>query len=277
MHIAFPVVFAAMLDELLKLVVPFVFLIFWVLSQIAEAKKKAKSPRPAQPPVPSSKPAEIGNAPQAGAANDPLRAQVDAFLRRAGGQAPAAAAGGAAAGAAVQNPRPAAVPNRDSIEILFGNDPASANRPPLSQPPLDMATRSAPSLPTPSTPPVPTPPRPQRTSRSPQRAAAPRSKSVADHVDEYVTSTARQMSEEAARLGDRVTQGDRQFNSQLQQKFDHEIGTFGDRRNERAQEQQPVAAPVNPAVTIATLLANADGMRQAMIINEVLRRPEERW
>jgi hypothetical protein len=275
MHIVFPLIFAAMLDELLKLVVPFVFLIFWVLSQIADAKKKAKAPRPAQPPVPSSKPAEKGNAQQAGAANDPMRAQVDAFLRRASGQTPTVAAGGAAAGAVLQNQRPAAAPNRDSIEILFGNDPASANRPPLSEPPRELAARSAPA--TPPAPSAPPPPRPQRTPRPPQRTAVPRSKSVADHVDEYVTSAARQISEEAARLGDRVTQGDRQFNSQLQQKFDHEIGTFGDRRTERAPDQQPIAAPVNPAVTIATLLANADGMRQAMIINEVLRRPEERW
>ena len=276
MHVEFPLMFAAMLDELLKLVVPFVFLIFWVLSQIAEAKKKAKAPRPAQPPIAPSKPAEKMNPPPGGAPNDPLRAQVDAFLRRAGGQAPGAA-GGAAVGAAVQNPRPAAAPNRDSIEILFGNDPASANKPPLSQPPRDMAARSAPPSSPPSVPAMPAPPRPQRAQRSPQRAAAPRGKSVADHVNEHVAAAARQISEEAARLGDRVTQGDRQFASQLQQKFDHEIGTFGDRRTEPAQDQPAAAAPVNPAVTIAALLGNADGMRQAMILNEVLRRPEERW
>jgi hypothetical protein len=266
---AAPLLLAALLDDLLKLIVPSVFVVFWVLSQIAEAKKKAKAPRPVQPP---QQPAGQGDAAQGRAAADPLREQVDAFLRRAGGQAPVAPAGGGAAGPAMQKPRPPATPNRDSIEILLGNEPVAANRPPLSEPLREMAsTRSTPSSP------VPAPPRRQRTPRPPQRGIAPQQQSVADHVAEHVTSAVRQISEEAAHLGDRVAESDRQFNTQLQQKFDHEIGTLGDRHALRVQDQQPAAAPVNPAVQIATLLASPDGMRQAMILNEVLRRPEERW
>jgi hypothetical protein len=269
MHFVFPFLFAALLDDLLKLVVPFVFLIFWVLSQIAEAKKKAKAPpRPAQPPVP---PSQQGQAAQGPPAADPLREQVDAFLRRASGQAPAAPMG-AGAGPVVQNrPRPA-TPDRDSIEILLGNEPVAANRQPLSEP----LSVSSSSKPTPPSPPKPAPPRPQRTQRS-QRVTAPRPKSVAEHVNENVTSAVNQIREEVSRLGERVVAADRQFDTQMQQKFDHEIGSLGDRHAERVQDQQPAVGPVNPAVIIATLLANPDGMRQAMIINEVLRRPEERW
>jgi hypothetical protein len=198
-----------------------------------------------------------------------LRAQVDAFLRRAQGeQGPGAPVGGAVA---AQKPARPAMPDRDSIEILLGNEPVAANRPPLSEPLRRMNT------PAPS-PPRPAPPRPPRPTRSPQRTTSQRPKSVADHVAENVTSAIDQIRQDVSHLGERVAATDRQFDTQLQQKFDHEIGTLGDRHAARMQDQdQPVAGPVNPAIVIATLLANPDGMRQAMVINEVLRRPEERW
>ncbi|HEY4232567.1 MAG TPA: hypothetical protein VGM76_04020 [Lacipirellulaceae bacterium] len=266
MHIIFPTLFAALLDDLLKLIVPSVFVVFWVLSQIAEAKKKAKAPRPAQPPQPVGQ----AGAAQGQVAADPLREQVDAFLRRARDQAPAAPEGGGAAGAVMQKPRPMATPNRDSIEILLGNEPVAANRLSPSEPIRETAsTRSSPS--------PPAPPRRQRTPAPPQRAAGQLGKSVSEHVADHVTSAVRQISDEAERLGERVAAVDRQFDTQLQQKFDHEIGTLGDRYASRVQDQQPAAAAVNPAVLIANLLGSPDGMRQAIVLNEVLRRPEERW
>jgi hypothetical protein len=258
--------FAAAMDDLIKLAVMSVFVVFWILRQIAEAKKAAKAPRPPQQPP---KQAGEGGAAQAPAATDPLRAQVDAFLRRAQGeQGPGAPVGGAVA---AQKPARPAMPDRDSIEILLGNEPVAANRPPLSEPLRRMNT------PAPS-PPRPAPPRPPRPTRSPQRTTSQRPKSVADHVAENVTSAIDQIRQDVSHLGERVAATDRQFDTQLQQKFDHEIGTLGDRHAARMQDQdQPVAGPVNPAIVIATLLANPDGMRQAMVINEVLRRPEERW
>jgi hypothetical protein len=267
MQSVLPMLLAAAMDDLIKLAVMSVFVVFWVLRQIAEAKKAAKAPRPPQPPP---KQAGEGDAAQAPAATDPLRAQVDAFLRRAQGeQGQAAPAGGAVA---VQKPPRPATPSRDSIEILLGNEPVVANRSLLSEPLRQSTAQSTPS------PTRAAPPRPPRPTRSSQRTTSQRPKSVADHVAENVTSAVEQIRQEVSHLGERVTAVDRQFDSQLQQKFDHEIGTLGDRHAARVQDQdQPVAGPVNPAVIIATLLANPDGMRQAMVINEVLRRPEERW
>jgi hypothetical protein len=273
MQFVFPILFAAAFDDLIKLAVMSVFVVFWILRQIAEAKKAAKAPRPPQPPVQPPQQAAQGDAVQGPAAADPMRAQVDAFLRRASGQSSGAPAGGGAAGPAMQKPRTPAMPNRDSIEILLGNEPVPANRPPLSEPLRQPETaRQAPAPQSAATQLA------QRSPRPPQRNSAARSKSVADHVAENVISAVDQIRNEVSHLGDRVAQADRQFSTQLQQKFDHEIGTLGDRHAERMQDQQqPVAAPVNPAVQIANLLASPDGMRQAVVINEVLRRPEERW
>jgi hypothetical protein len=266
MQSVLPMLFAAAMDDLIKLALMSVFVVFWILRQIAEAKKAAKAPRP---PQLSPKQAGEGDAAQAPAVTDPLRAQVDAFLRRSQGeQGQAVPAGGAVA---AQKPARPTTPNRDSIEILLGNEPVAANRSPLSEP-LRQTITSTPSSTRPA------PPRPPRPTRSPQRTTSARPKSVADHVAENVTSAVDQIRQEVSHLGERVTAVDRQFDTQLQQKFDHEIGTLGDRHAARVLDQdQPVVGPVNPAVIIATLLANPDGMRQAMVINEVLRRPEERW
>jgi hypothetical protein len=266
MHYIYAVLLVARLDDLIKIVPIFLFLLFWVMGQIAEAKKKAKMSRPAQPPVPPSQSPMQAGATQPPPATDPLRQQVDDFLRRAGGQ-PTTAKTVAAAGTATPMPVRPAPPDRDRIEILLAGDASSTNRPPLSQPQRG-STATRPTL---------TTSRPQNPPR-PQRASTPRPLSVAEHVAEHVTSAARQISDDAARLGERVAAVDKQFDAQVQQKFGHEIGTMGDRLASRAQDQQPAApAVVNPAVQIFDLLANSNGMRQAIVVNEILRRPEERW
>jgi hypothetical protein len=267
MHSLYLVLLVAKLDDWIKIVPVFLFLIFWVMGQIAEAKKKARASKTGPPPVPPSQMKLPAVANQPAAQVDPLRQQVDEFLRRAGRQ-PAAPPADAAAGAATPKPmaRPAAA-DRDRIEILIGDEPTSTNRPPQSQrQPIVAATRPAPA-----------PPRPQKSPR-PARVTAPRPKSVAEHVAEHVTSAVRQISDEASRLGERVAAVDKQFDAQLQQKFDHEIGTLGDRRAAGEPDQPPPAeAASDPLGQIATLLASADGMRQAVLLNEILRRPEERW
>ena len=85
---AFPILFAAPWNELVSVLVGLVFLVIWVINQINDARKKqaAEAGRPVDVPL---EPMEAA-APQAGAPGggqaDPLRAQVDEFLRRAGQQ-----------------------------------------------------------------------------------------------------------------------------------------------------------------------------------------------
>jgi hypothetical protein len=264
-----PLLLAALLEELLKLVVPFVFLIFWVLSQIAEAKKKAKA-QPRQPAFPPLQSADKAKAALARAPGDPLREQVDTFLRRAAGAASADPNGAAVAGVEMQKAALSS-PNRDTIEILLAKDPAATSRPALGS----LSRTSEPLRP--SGPQA--PPRRARAPRPPQRAGTSGSKSVSEHVAEHVVSTVEQMRKDVSQLGERVAAVDREFDTQMHQKFDHEIGTLGDRHLESMQEQPSEAkvAAASPIAEIAALLATGDGVRQAVVLNEILRRPQERW
>src|SRR5687768_2763018 len=88
MNDVLPLPLAAGWDELLKFIVPFFFLIVWVISQIVEAKKQVGPPqeKPAAPPQPQPPQPRLQQQaqPAAGRQADPLREQVDEFLRRAG-------------------------------------------------------------------------------------------------------------------------------------------------------------------------------------------------
>ena len=80
----------------------------------------------------------------------------------------------------------------------------------------------------------------------------------------------------AQRLGEEVALADDRMQAQLQQKFDHRVGTL---------------TPVSPSTVVPAsagagnsaarefreLIARPGGMRQIVIANEILRRPEERW
>lgn len=265
MQIFHAAILAARFDDLLKILPIFLFLIFWVMGQIAEAKKKARLAKTGQ--LPGTTPAATaaaGAGENKSAPADPLRQQVDDFLRRAERQT-ATAPTQAAAGTATPSPTRPSLADRDRIEILLPSASTSANRPPLSTPQRTAVAKS----PTP-------PPRTQNPTRPPQ-VPKRRSQSVAEHVAEHVTSAVKQISDEASRLGERVASVDKQFGAQLQ-KFDHEIGTFGDRRGALSQAPQPAAeVVVNPALEIAAMLSGGDGMRRAVILNEIFRRPEERW
>ena len=118
----------AALDNILSVVVPLLFLVFWVLGQMGEAKKKAAAKADARrrqrQPVPDCEdvqlPKKAGPAPADQA--DPLRQQVEAMLREAGYGTP---------------DRPSEMPpdrpkahgsaSRDStIEVLVDEDPTAA-------------------------------------------------------------------------------------------------------------------------------------------------------
>jgi hypothetical protein len=87
------------------------------------------------------------------------------------------------------------------------------------------------------------------------------------------------MRKDVSQLGERVSAVDRDFDTQLHQKFDHEIGTLGDRHLASMPDQQQDTTVVasGPIVEIAAMLATGEGVRQAVVLNEILRRPQERW
>ena len=94
---------------------------------------------------------------------------------------------------------------------------------------------------------------------------------------ENVAGATERFREEVSHLGLRVKHADEQFDVQLQQKFDHDVGSLTESRSADAYEQKAASAADSPAAQIAAMLTTPEGARQAIVLNEILRRPEEQW
>ena len=242
-----------------EILVGFVALIFVIIRQLLEANKNAGVNRPKPPVVPQPQPQNPNKAPApaAGQQADPLRAQVEEFLRRAGRPAQP------------NQPRPQSAP-ASPIEVLL--TPVPPEQRTIGQPLRQADWRQIPS-----------------SSASPQSAAGTekarndargrkyrKRKSVAEHVAEQVTSRAENLAAQASKLGQRIAAEDQQFDTQIKAKFDHSVGTLGDGESSATAEQSSATADT-PAAQLASMLANPGGIRQAVLVNEILRRPSDRW
>lgn len=78
-----------------------------------------------------------------------------------------------------------------------------------------------------------------------------------------------------------VDDADENMQSHLHSVFDHQIGSLG-QPTQSATADDPASAPAAEAVTllgapIAEMLASPQGLRNAFVLQEILRRPEDRW
>jgi hypothetical protein len=115
--------------------------------------------------------------------------------------------------------------------------------------------------------------------------ARPVGREVADHVKQYLDSD--KFESRAEDLGQDVVQTvNREIDQHLQQVFDHSVGRLAvEAEAVPAVEAAAAAAAAEPpeaiipasAPDLAALLSSADLVRQAIVFNELLRRPEERW
>jgi hypothetical protein len=89
-------------------------------------------------------------------------------------------------------------------------------------------------------------------------------------------------------LGNEVAQADREIDQHLHQVFDHHVSNLELMPGEAAtppvavgpvelSEQSLLDIPATFATGLTDLLANPDSVRQAIVLNEILHRPEERW
>jgi hypothetical protein len=236
-------------------------LIFWVIQKIAE-ENKAKQKRAQRPAAPPARAAVQGGAQAdqqpAGQQADALRNQVEEFLRRANqGNQPKQGAPQA---------RKPAPPVRE-IELLVDEELSPAPRRAVGSPLGTMQSRAAdrevPVI-------APSDKRPERRPVTPRKR-----KSLAEQADERAAARTKSMAQHASSLGRRIITEDQQFDDQLKAKFDHTVGTLT-ASTVSASESVPVARDT-PASQIAAMLANPDGVRQAVVLNEVLSRPTDRW
>jgi hypothetical protein len=245
-----------------EVLVGLVAIIFVIIRQLLEANKNAGAKRAQQPVPPPPQPQNPNKAPAAapaaGQQADPLRAQVEEFLRRAG----------RAAQPNQSRSQPAQV---SQIELL-----AIPSQQP-DQRTIGQPLRQAEWRQTPSSSASPQSAAGTEKARNAARSGKPRKrKSVAEHVAEQVTSRAESLANQASKLGQRIVAEDRQFDTQIKSKFDHAVGTLAG--SDPSASPEPTSPPVDtPASQLAAMLANPIGLRQAVIANEILRRPSDRW
>jgi hypothetical protein len=236
------------------LIIGLIALIVVIIRQLIEANKSAGANRPKPPAMPQPQPpqANRGPTPASGQQADPLRAQVEEFLRRANKPA--------------QQNQPRMQGSGSDIEVLVKPNQPSEPRT-IGQPLRQAEWRQAA---------LPQPPSKQEKSRQSRGSKGRRRQSVAEHVAEQVSARAASLGAQASQLGQRIAVEDQQFDSQIKAKFDHTISTLGGADTDTASTS---ATPVadTPAAQLAAMLANPGGIRQAVLINEILRRPSERW
>lgn len=97
---------------------------------------------------------------------------------------------------------------------------------------------------------------------------------VASHVRQHLSN--REFDQRASQLGS-VEQEQRAFETQLHQTFDHQVGHLAMRSEDAAAAASPSAAGALTGPSIAALLADPQNLRSAIVLNEILRRPTERW
>jgi hypothetical protein len=108
---------------------------------------------------------------------------------------------------------------------------------------------------------------------------------VEEHVKKYLD--AQDFSRRSQELGEEVVQADREIDQRLHEVFDHRVSRLELVPGEAAapafaaETAEPTEAPAAGSTPLATglldLIGNPESLRQAIILNEILYRPEERW
>ncbi len=245
-----PTIVLADIGEVLGAIVGLVALVLWVIQRIVEAAKDAKPAGGRPVGVPPQAQAAPGGPQPLGQQADPLRNQVEEFLRRAGRGQPPNQGG--------QPVRRAPAPAQE-IEVLLDDDALAERRP------QRVPLRSAENRPAAA----PNDQRPKRRSVVPKKR-----KTLAERATERATARAETSAKQVSHLGKRIIEDDQQFDVQLKAKFDHTVGTLA---GQTVASSELVPVDINPAAQIAAMLASPDGVRQAIVVNEILRRPVDRW
>ncbi|MBI3838681.1 MAG: hypothetical protein HY288_12205 [Planctomycetia bacterium] len=106
--------------------------------------------------------------------------------------------------------------------------------------------------------------------------------SVAASVEKHLSS--RTFTQRTEHLADDIVRADEEMEQHLQKAFSHRVGTLSDVQKPTDiqtpatdKETSVVVAAGSAANAIAGLLTDPKNLRQAVILNEILKRPENRW
>ena len=253
----------AALQDILEALLPVIIFIIWAIAQVFRkqnpAKQKGRPPqqpaaRPQQPP--QNKPA---------ARPEALSKEIDDFLKRA---------------AEKRGARPPA-----EVEVI---EPATRDEPVIVAEVVQPARRQQP------------------TRRPPQRKqpSSPTGRGVAAHVKQNVDTS--DVTERASHLGEQIGQTDERLEQRLHDKFDHQVGRLTSQPTDTPAAESQAALEPHAAIDasydipdlpslpdldssqaatvtaaqvspISPIFESPEDLRRAIILNEILRRPTDRW
>jgi hypothetical protein len=150
----------------------------------------------------------------------------------------------------------------------------AAGSPPVQPPPDPQPVPRSPSQPPRST------SKPPRKSSKPPVIVAddevelivPGRESVARHVEKHLDTS--QLKRHAEQLGEKVGRADEKLQEHLHQKFDHQLGSLAKKPVMTTAETEASADRRTPRSLLQRMLATPQSIQQAIVLNEVLKRPE---
>lgn len=239
-----------------------------------EAQQRADRARQQQPPPPAPGDEDLLPRPaegQAGQVRKPqqeaIRSEVEEFLRRVGqkveGERPAKPQ------QQQQPPQRRKQPPR--IEVF--DDESGFDVP--QRPKQSHRKRQPPAKTQPPTPPQPKPLAPLR----PSDQGIERGETVAQHVAQHL-SHQDDFVRRASQLGEDLAQTDERLEARLHEKFDHGLGNLAARREAREAAdlvEAGITGTPTAAENLLEMLSTPQGVQQAIIMNEILNRPADRW
>ncbi|MBL9164903.1 MAG: hypothetical protein JNL18_19395 [Planctomycetaceae bacterium] len=252
------------LADTLRVVMPIIFVVIYGVAHLVGALQQEKKKREQRPPqrdpleLELDRPQRAGGVPERAepvrgkpaTLEETLRREVEEFLKRAQGQP----------STPPQAKRPPSPPRQRSSAPSQKSRPQQSAEPPtrrLVDDPQSVTNRKAEPV------------------LEVVRTGAPTGAAVDAYVAEQMRGVAA-IGQHAQRLGEEVAQADDRMQAQLQQKFDHRVGTLAP-SSASTISPQDVSPGSSAARAFRELLARPGGMRQMVIANEILRRPEERW
>jgi hypothetical protein len=102
--------------------------------------------------------------------------------------------------------------------------------------------------------------------------------SVATHVQKHLSNA--EFEARAAHLTDDLLTADQQREQHRQEVFGHRVGTLADTSvsgSDLTEQPATTAAQSVQVTTLAGVLASPDAIRRAIVLSEILERPEHRW
>ena len=245
------------IGEVLGYLVGVVLFVIWLVGQITGGKQimgeKQKAPGRAPPRQPARQPGRPqapGRPPPAGrpqqAAPNPVADEIEEFLRRAAGRRQR----GEVEEVEVLAPEPMKARGRPAEvavvrpKVAVVRPQPQPARPMLAQPIAGLADTSA-----------------------------DLGQGVVSHVSEHIGASS--FAASTSRLGEDVALADDKLESRLHQKFDHSVSHLAQREAGPGETSRKGASPL--AESLAKMFQSPESMRQVIILNEIFRRPEDRW